>query len=114
MSIHQSSARLSSVRTRMPLGHVGAHPPTLSVLPSLLGFLTPLLATSNCSSIYVVRGVVLATVALLMSSTEPSRVPLRLLDLALPRPPTPLQIHHVLSALLHAHTLEDTASVIAF
>ncbi|KAG8039379.1 hypothetical protein GUJ93_ZPchr0030g33467 [Zizania palustris] len=60
------------------------------------------------------QGVVLAIVALLMSSTKPSRVPLRPPDLTLSRPPPLLQIHHVLSALLHAHALEDTASAIVF
>ncbi|KAG8047438.1 hypothetical protein GUJ93_ZPchr0008g12639 [Zizania palustris] len=114
MSIRQPSAKTSSVRMRMPPGHIRVHPPTLSVLPSLSGFLMPLSATPNRSSICMVRGVVLATAALLMSSTKPSRVPLWPPDLALPRPLVPLQIHRVLSALLHAHALEDTASIIAF
>ncbi|KAG8084528.1 hypothetical protein GUJ93_ZPchr0010g8951 [Zizania palustris] len=114
MSICQLPARPLFVRARMSPGHVGAHPPTLLVLPSSSGFLTPLPATPNRSSIYAVRGVVLATVALLMSSTEPSRVPLRLPDLALLRPPTLLQIHRILNALLHAQALEDTTFVFTF
>ncbi|KAG8083911.1 hypothetical protein GUJ93_ZPchr0010g9044 [Zizania palustris] len=49
----------------------------------------------------MVRGIVLVSTAQLMSLIEPPRVPLRLPNRAL-------------SALLHAHAIEDTALAIVF